>query len=272
MTQEVPTTGRIVRDRCPVCDSADIGSEWRIPFATIPPTVVGSGTTTVWASLDPAAEVVEFARCSTCRSVFRSPYPSAKAGYAQSTYHVDLAGDEGRRKQYASQYARHISPCFQPTYRRFLEAGCGSGQYLFAAADDAGRRWNRLVGVDLSQPSVAFIREKSAGKIEAHAIDIDLPGALDGIAKPCEFDFIALSEVFEHLDSPRQAMRNLLGVLRSGGRLFFTAQSCDGKLPIRPGEPILASRDGLAMLLQWLGVEVVRYVVESGRFKVVVQR
>ena len=118
------------------------------------------------------------------------------------------------------------------------------------------------------------INTTAQGKITAHQKDATVPGGLDDLNLAGRVDFIILSEVFEHLSEPRAAMANLVPLLRSGGRMFFTAQCTEGRLPVRPEEPIYATRGGMEKLLSDVatGLTVVEWKEAAGRWKIVLER
>jgi SAM-dependent methyltransferase len=95
-----------------------------------------------------------------------------------------------------------------------LDVGCGSGDDLRALAELVGPT-GRVVGVDSSTEMLTQARERTRGlPVDVRPGDaqrLDLPdGSFDG----CRAD-----RVFQHLQDPRQAMRELVRVARPGGRV-----------------------------------------------------
>jgi SAM-dependent methyltransferase len=95
-----------------------------------------------------------------------------------------------------------------------LDVGCGTGVDLQALAELVGPT-GRVVGVESSAEMLAQARERTRGlPVDVRLGDaqrLDLPdGSFDG----CRAD-----RVFQHLEDPRQAMRELVRVARPGGRV-----------------------------------------------------
>jgi hypothetical protein len=124
-----------------------------------------------------------------------------------------------------------------------------------------------VAGVELEEPSVDYIN--SLGYGQAYARNLDSINALKDLGR---FDCIVLSEVFEHIEHPRHAFYNMVNALNTSGVLWFTAQATEGKLPIRPEEPIYTSYQGMIQLLSSNGMSTDRILLESGRWKVTTHR
>lgn len=98
--------------------------------------------------------------------------------------------------------------------RRMFEPGCGSGRLVVSLA----RRGYHVVGFDLNQPSLEFLRKRIArGKLPAEALSLDMTDfTLD---QPCDAAFCTFS-TFRHLPTEEAAEKHLQSVarnLRSGG-------------------------------------------------------
>jgi SAM-dependent methyltransferase len=96
-----------------------------------------------------------------------------------------------------------------------LDLGCGDG-YLTALA---GRRAEKVVGIDAERSAVAIAAEKLAGYRNcslALASCYELPfGSGD-------FDAVLLSDVLEHLEAPEACLREVCRVLTADGALLLT--------------------------------------------------
>ena len=102
---------------------------------------------------------------------------------------------------------------------RVLDLGCGTGRHAFEVV----RRGAHVAALDLGQEDLARARDWLA----AMAATGEARGAAaairaDGLRLPfpdASFDRVIVSEVFEHIPQDEAAMREVLRVLRPGGRL-----------------------------------------------------
>jgi SAM-dependent methyltransferase len=95
-----------------------------------------------------------------------------------------------------------------------VDLGCGSGNLLFWG----GLRATRAIGFDASFGAVRFCVDQRGDRPAsfAQALGGALPLA-ESVA-----DLVLLVEVIEHLTEPDAVLREILRVLRPGGRLFLT--------------------------------------------------
>jgi SAM-dependent methyltransferase len=127
----------------------------------------------------------------------------------------------------------------------------------------------KLIGLELSRPSVDFIRAKG---IDAAVVDLDFDD-LDSIVRPNSVDFILFYEAFEHVRQPVTVLKKLTRMLRKGGRLHFSAQyyGPESSLQVRVGEPIYIDRHGLDWIVAQLPVEVHHFKADT-KFRVTLQK
>ena len=96
------------------------------------------------------------------------------------------------------------------SYRRILDAGCGTGGTLDAVAD-LGEAW----GVDISPDALDFCRGRGHTNLKLCSADaLDFPDA--------SFDVVLSCDVLEHLDDDGKALREIRRVLRPGGYGIIT--------------------------------------------------
>jgi 2-polyprenyl-6-hydroxyphenyl methylase/3-demethylubiquinone-9 3-methyltransferase len=98
-----------------------------------------------------------------------------------------------------------------------LDVGCGTGYLLERLAERAFRG----VGIDLSPESVAIAEERLAARGAGERLSVQVGSAYD--PPEGKFDVIALTDVLEHLEQPRAALRALRDRLAPGGLVVVSA-------------------------------------------------
>jgi SAM-dependent methyltransferase len=94
---------------------------------------------------------------------------------------------------------------------RLLDAGCGPGYFVRAAADFGFE----ARGIEVSQYAVDFARRELGVDVRQGTIAAtDLP--------PGPFDVVTLWDVIEHLPAPLAALRAAAGLLRPGGFIVLS--------------------------------------------------
>lgn len=171
------------------------------------------------------------------------------------------------------EYARWkwLRERLNPGPHRLLDAGCGSGAFTMAAA----LRGNQALGVSFDERNngVAERRAKllGIGNIRFRTIDLR---QLDAHASELgTFDEILCSEVIEHVRDDRKLLRDLVAMLRPGGRLLLTTPNKEYVRMV--GDVLSTVEDGghvrwgytheeIRELLDEVGVRVVEEGCNSG--------
>jgi SAM-dependent methyltransferase len=122
----------------------------------------------------------------------------------------DATGDETLRL-HLERYrfaARHARP------GRLLDIACGVGYGTRLLADEA-RQVSEAVGVDVSEPAVAYARDRYAGpRVGYRCADAY------SFQDPDGFDTIVSLETIEHVQDPERLVGNLVRLLHPGGILI----------------------------------------------------
>lgn len=127
-----------------------------------------------------------------------------------------------------------MRPYFYPAVAKFagpigagvaLDVGCGSGDLLFQIQKlnpDAS-----LLGIELSESRVKMAQARLGVRADIRC------GSLTGAIPfpPSSADIILITEVIEHLKDPVAALRNVVPILKLGGRVVITFPNGNSFLP-----------------------------------------
>lgn len=257
--------------KCPVCASSELAPLWRMPATNLPqPIQLFGGYFNQVPTLQVPARVYCFDFCRDCESIFLNPVPSGqKEEYRKSTHYVRRMQSPEEWGEYEATYDK-FAPWIPPGATVMVDAACGIGQYLHIARRRRAHHWRRLIGLELGEGYVEQMRSEG---FEAHAFDIDNDDPMKIIA-PGTVDFISFCEAFEHVERPLDALRKLVGLLRPGGRIFFTAQryGTDVQAAVRPGEPIYIGEKLMAELPSRVGCRQLSLSTSTMRYYVVLEK
>lgn len=266
------TYGERKIDGCPVCHGSRTQDLWRIPMTILKePLRAFDGYLNQIPTLEAPGIVYCFDFCRDCESIFLNPAPKMqKEHYRKSDHYLcTLKDSEMQWQPYESAYDR-FSEWIPSDATIFLDAACGIGPYLHVARKRAAERWRRLIGLELSEKYVEYMRSQG---LEAHAFDIDNDD-LGQVVEAGSVDFITFCEAFEHVERPLDALKKLLAALKPGGRLYFTARRYgrDVRAAVRPDTPIYIGEKVLQELPARLGCKVVDATASGTRYHVILER
>lgn len=265
--------GDVFLDACPVCEGRNFAPLWRLPqnklskvaYLDAPETTMNRLYLAYLPLLTVPQQVFCFDICADCESIFLNPKSDDQAVYERDGSKVRNYKEKGV-EEFRSQ-TLSVQRWIPDGAEVIVDAACGAGQAMTLL-----REWKpeiRYIGLELSRPSVEFMRNELG--FEAHAVDLDRDD-LDFVAEPGTVDFVLLEEAFEHVRSPMVVMAKMVRMLKPGGRMHFTAQRYgDNELPIRVGEPIYINDDTLEWVVKSLGLEMVE-IVKDIKFRIVVEK
>jgi 2-polyprenyl-3-methyl-5-hydroxy-6-metoxy-1,4-benzoquinol methylase len=166
-----------------------------------------------------------------------------RLGYLNSRYGYNFAGGlavgaiiaQLMGKRTSTDYLiRHLPPP-STTRAPLLDVGCGNGAFLLLAQSLGFS----AVGLEPN--------DNAAGKARSAGLDVRC-GTLPDSGLPAEyFEHITLNHVFEHLHRPRESAREILRLLKPGGRVWFSQPNLEAA--------------GLNLFgASWRGLEVPRHL------------
>lgn len=107
---------------------------------------------------------------------------------------------------------------------RLLDIGCGFGRHSYEAL----RRGATVIASDFSLPELAEVEAtvtamEDAGELPVASASASVNGDVTRLPFPDDsFDHVIASEILEHIDDDQAALRELVRILRPGGRLAAT--------------------------------------------------
>ena len=155
-------------------------------------------------------------RCSDCSHVFVNPR-------LKRTINDDIYARYWRKsepdKVHANDYRRYVCRqllALRPKGGELLDFGCGWGAALYAAEQEG---W-RATGIEVDERKVAFCREQGLSAVYGDLLDQRFGADT--------FDAAVAEQVFEHLYTPVEYMKELHRVLKPGGVLYAAVPNLGG--------------------------------------------
>jgi SAM-dependent methyltransferase len=126
--------------------------------------------------------------------------------------HIKVAGGDTAQPIAMEKRLRIIRQIAEKKRARFLDCGCGAGEYVFALTKSEGFD---AFGIEFD--------ETKARKAQTHPLygSRVRQGDLERLTFPdSHFDYALLNEVLEHVPDERRALKEIFRVLSPGGSLF----------------------------------------------------
>lgn len=144
---------------------------------------------------------------------------------------------------------------------RVLDAGCGSGAWLFPLADRLSQNGGSIVGVDLSEGMLSNIANeaKMRPNIELHIGDVQ-----NLLFPDDSFDFVMANFMLYHVPDINQAIRELKRVLKPGGKLMTATNSQSSMGPLWELHVQCQRKAGIPEGIVLRSVPYVRFSLENG--------
>jgi 2-polyprenyl-3-methyl-5-hydroxy-6-metoxy-1,4-benzoquinol methylase len=103
-----------------------------------------------------------------------------------------------------------------PKGPELLDVGCAAGALLLTLK---GRGW-KVRGVEISGPQAAYCRERG--------LEVSSRPLEENHFPACSFDTILASHLIEHLNNPKDFIREAWNILKPNGRLYITTPNIKG--------------------------------------------
>jgi ubiquinone/menaquinone biosynthesis C-methylase UbiE len=140
---------------------------------------------------------------------------------------VDGSGRSGELVDYLTLVAQHVGEFRRQGYdlmrlasgNAVLDVGCGAGEVCVELAAIVGPA-GRVAGVDLSEAMVEAARRNVAAS--GKPVDLRAASAYELPFADGAFDAVRSERVFQHLDDPEAALREMLRVTKPGGRVVLS--------------------------------------------------
>jgi len=194
-------------------------------------------------------------RCRSCGCIFQHPFPENSAltkFYPREYWWSEQSSKQNRctrlfrrlekayREFVTEDHARFLDFCArrrQGSEKLLLDIGCGNGTFLHVAKSHGFVPH----GMDVSARAVEIAMEQYGCPVRQ--------GEIGGKAwDDCQFDFVTMFHVLEHLTDPRAALKYARGLLRTSGLLIIQV-------------PNVSSIQARLFGNRWYGLDVPRHVI-----------
>lgn len=130
------------------------------------------------------------------------------SGYAN----IQVAGGDTARPYALAKRLGFIGPFLTSNNARFLDCGCGAGEYVFQIVDQFGLD---AFGIEYDREKVAQARLHPQHGHRISQGDVQTLPFGEG-----SFDYAMLNEVLEHVPDDSAALKDVYRILKPGGLLF----------------------------------------------------
>lgn len=208
------TNAPIQKEKCPVCGSTsftDLGIKTAKPAYTISAVIDGQTQSYQYHAH----------QCNECSLVYKSSQPAYDV---LNAYYTGLdTGYENTVVEFPTD--RAVISLISGTADKKLKTldyGCGSGRLLSRLPDTMEK-----FGVEINPEAVEAARKRNITIIDEAVLDQQFKAA---------FDYIILTDVFEHLYQPLDLLNKLVQCLAPGGQLLIVTGNADAiSLPAYSG-------------------------------------
>lgn len=208
------STEIIKKEKCPVCGSAsytDLGIKTSKQAYTVSAVIEGQTVSYSFQAY----------KCNSCSLVYKSSQP----GYdTLNAYYTSLdTGYENTIVEFPTDRAViSLIKGAAESNLKILDYGCGSGRLLGRLPASMEK-----YGVEINPEAVEAARKRNITIVDEAVLENQYKGA---------FDYIILTDVFEHLYQPLDLLNKLVHLLAPGGQLLIVTGNADAiSLPAYSG-------------------------------------
>lgn len=126
---------------------------------------------------------------------------------------IPIAGGDTSQPRAMAKRLDLIERHLRPSAKRFLDCGCGTGEYVLALIERFGLD---AYGVEFEADKIQQAHSKMALRNRVTRGDLQ---AIHFAS--CTWDYALLNEVLEHVPDDRKALREVYRILKPGGLLFI---------------------------------------------------
>lgn len=200
-------------------------------------------------------------KCTSCGLIYLNPRPADEeineattTGEHRGQKTIDVTGcfDDSKLPRYDA-ILRDMFPKPLPATSRWLDIGCGHGEFLSALERRFGKQ-HCFIGCE---PNASKVLSARARGLDVSSFSLEEHGG--------KYDYVSLLNVFSHLPNPRETIACWSRLIREGGCLILeTGHSCH--LPAEqhhkpyylPDHLSFANREIVEGILTSIGFEVIR--------------
>lgn len=164
--------------------------------------------------------------------------------------------------QFYQKYAETLAECARDG--KALDVGCGVGQVL----DRVRQTGVDVVGVDVSETNLKRARERHDQVLFYDGLRLPF--------KPESFDAVGALNVLEHVEEPESFIKEMIRVLRPGGRLVLSSPNFFRVLGLRDYHPRMRGvlrklKNGGRLLAKWRQMRAAPEKVRFDRMEPIVR-